>query len=84
MNEEQMMRRKLSAIQFSLWELHLFLDTHPNNCDAQKKSEDYKIKYEQLLKEFERDFGPLNQNLEDTSLWAWVSEPWPWEVEGNK
>ncbi len=36
MSEEQAMRRRIAAMQFAMWELHLFLDTHPNNCDAAK------------------------------------------------
>ena len=64
MSEEQAMRRRIAAMQFAMWELHLFLDTHPNNCDAAKKLDDYKT--------------PQN-----TSRWAWISDPWPWEKEGN-
>ena len=38
-------------MQFAMWELHLFLDTHPNNCDAAKKLDDYKMRTEKLVKE---------------------------------
>ena len=31
MNEEQLMRKRYYAARFAVWELHLFLDTHPNN-----------------------------------------------------
>lgn len=34
MNEQEMLMRKISSLRFSMWELHLFLDSHPNNCDA--------------------------------------------------
>ncbi len=29
MNNREAMLRKLSAAQFTLWEIHLYLDTHP-------------------------------------------------------
>ena len=28
-------------------------------------------------------FGPLGETTQDTSRWAWISDPWPWEKEGN-
>ena len=31
MNERNKLLQKLSAAQFAVWELHLYLDTHP--CD---------------------------------------------------
>ena len=31
MNERNKLLKKLSAAQFAVWELHLYLDTHP--CD---------------------------------------------------
>ena len=83
MSEEQAMRRRIAAMQFAMWELHLFLDTHHNNCDAAKKLDDYKMRTEKLVKEFEEKFGPINETPQNTSRWAWISDPWPWEKEGN-
>ena len=83
MSEEQAMRRRIAAMQFAMWELHLFLDTHPNNCDAAKKLDDYNMRTEKLVKEFEEKFGPIHETPQNTSRWAWISDPWPWEKEGN-
>ena len=30
MSEQEALRRRISAVQFAAWELHLFLDSHPN------------------------------------------------------
>ena len=38
---------------------------------------------EKLVKEFEEKFGPINETPQNTSRWAWISDPWPWEKEGN-
>lgn len=83
MSEEQAMRRRISAMAFACWELHLFLDTHPNNCDAARKLEEYRTRLEKLTKEFEEKFGPIGETPQNTSRWAWISDPWPWEKEGN-
>lgn len=83
MNEEQAMRRRIAAMQFAMWELHLFLDTHPNNCEAAKKLEDYRTRTAALVKEFEAKYGPINETPQNTSRWAWISNPWPWEKEDN-
>ncbi len=81
MSEQQRLRRKISAYSFSIWELHLFLDSHPNNCEAAKKMDEYRKKYEELKAQYEASYGPLNENRSKTSRWDWVTNPWPWETE---
>ena len=83
MNEEQALRRRINAIKFASWELHLFLDTHPNNCEAARKLEEYRRQLDTLTKEFEDKFGPIGETPQNTSRWAWISDPWPWEKEAN-
>lgn len=83
MSEEQTLRRRVYAMDFACWELHLFLDTHPNNCEAMRKLEEYRARAERLRKEFEEKYGPIGETPQDTSRWAWISDPWPWEREGN-
>ena len=79
MTEQERLFRRISAFRFSMWELHMFLDTHPNNCDAAKKLEEYRLKTDELTKKYEAEFGPLNETSSQTSRWAWISGPWPWE-----
>ena len=83
MSDEQALRRRIGAIKFASWELHLFLDTHPNNCDAARKLEEYRRQLAQLTKEFEVKNGPIGETPRNTSRWAWISDPWPWEKEAN-
>ena len=80
---EQDMLRRIAGLQFAMWDLHLFLDTHPNNCEAAKKLEDYRTRTAALVKEFETKYGPINETPQNTSRWAWISNPWPWEKEDN-
>ena len=41
MNEQEKLMRQISAHSFSAWELHIFLDTHPNDCEAEKKLKEW-------------------------------------------
>jgi len=75
------LRRKISAMRFACWELHLFLDTHPNNCDAARRLEEYRQRLARATKEYEEQFGPLCELSTETSRWAWINGPWPWETE---
>ena len=53
MNDKRNMSTQLSAIQFAMWELHLYLDTHPEDISALKLYNKYEEKYCVLLDEFE-------------------------------
>ncbi|HIV48089.1 MAG TPA: spore coat protein CotJB [Candidatus Acutalibacter stercorigallinarum] len=83
MSEEQLLRKRYYAAQFAVWELHLFLDTHPNNKEAARRLEEHQGRAAQLKREFEEKYGPIGEMGPNTSRWAWVSDPWPWEKEGN-
>ncbi len=83
MSEQEALRRRIYAVEFASWELHLFLDSHPNNCEAAKKLEEYRARGQRLRKEFEEKYGPIGETPQNTSRWAWISDPWPWEKEAN-
>lgn len=83
MSEKEALRRRIYAVRFAMWELHLFLDTHPNNNEAARKQEEYKARNEALTREFEEKFGPIGETPQNTSRWAWICDPWPWEKEAN-
>lgn len=83
MNEQELMRRKISAHQFASWELHLFLDSHPNNCEAAKKLEECRATTAKLIREYEEKYGTFVESSSNTSRWQWINGPWPWETEEN-
>ena len=76
--------REISAISFAAWELHLYLDSHPYCTEAAKKFAEYRELSKKLLTEYGDKYGPLNETARDTSRWAWISDPWPWEAEANE
>ena len=70
-------------MQFAAWELHLFLDTHPDNAEALRKQQEYTEKTNALIAEYEANYGPLRTSG-DMDRWAWVNDPWTWETECNE
>lgn len=84
MSEKSMLLRNLSAIAFSLYDLHLFLNTHPYDTNAIKLFTQLKQKYMVVAAEYERRYGPLTAaNGVSGSKWKWVNSPWPWEYSFN-
>lgn len=84
MSEEGKLRKRISAYAFAAWELHLFLNTHPDNADALKLQKEYSEKADKLIEEFQEKFGPMVSNQNQTDMWTWVNNPWPWQTEGNE
>lgn len=80
MTEREIMLRRLSAVEFAAHELHIYLDTHPNDVSAGAALDNYERQSNALRKDFEERFGPLTAG-NDGSRWAWIADPWPWNNE---
>lgn len=77
----------LNAIQmyhFYLYDLNLYLDTHPNDKKALEKFNAIKCKLNEARKLYNQKYGPLTaleNNSEDNFYWP--DGPWPWERSAN-
>lgn len=79
-------RRKLlmfiTEVSFAIDDSVLYLDTHPEDKDALEYYETYKKLRKQALAEYTKLYGPLlNEDVNSCNYWAWVKDPWPWEVQ---
>ncbi len=81
MNDKKMLLNRLSALQFTMWELHIYLDTHPHDRAAFSMYEKYKKEVACAQKEYEEKFGCLKSA--DCENGEWLKEPWPWQYEGS-
>lgn len=79
MNRRAKMVQKLGSVQFAMWELHLYLDTHPMDSAAQMRLCGYQKTYAALRAEFEAAYGPLSPAAGSGT--AWLADPWPWEKQ---
>ncbi len=71
--------RKLNAAQFAVFEMHLYLDTHPDDLRAFSLHRKYMEQYCDCLAEYEERYGGLT--IGSASGVEWVKNPWPWEKE---
>lgn len=82
MTEREALLRKLSTAQFAAWELHIYLNTHPDDPQAVKKFKKYTGEARALTDEYETIYGPLSSEQSDGS--SWIKDPWPWENAGGE
>lgn len=79
MNQRERALCRLSAEQFVLWELHLYLDTHPDDDGAKLQHEEVAERVEELRRDYEACFGGLSPRT--ASGREWLKNPWPWDLE---
>ena len=74
----------IDALDFALYELVLFLDTHPTDQKALMAFEDYKKRRKEAIMEYERQYGQylrMARKTKPDGSWNWIKGPWPWEYE---
>ena len=78
--EELLMQ--IRRLGFVLYDLILFLDTHPQDEDAMALYEEHLQKYKEITKEFAGLYGPLtafDENNGKDTCWSWGQASMPWE-----
>ena len=83
MNRDELLAA-LSALDFMAVDLHLYMDTHPEDDTALMMYNEIVTKANELRIEFEKLHGPLysyrSLNCND---WRWDDDPWPWQICHN-
>lgn len=84
MDEQTTLMEQIMAYDFVLYDLQLFLDTHPSDANALR---DYKMALDQsenIKRQYQSKFGPLTPRyLPNTTCWQWINDPWPWDPKGG-
>lgn len=78
-NRQSAAMRALQEAGFTLHELVLYLDTHPENRKALSMYQTYRKKYLELVSQYEASFGPLTANSVTGDSWTWGASCWPWQ-----
>lgn len=73
---------EIQAVDFVIVELTLYLDTHPNDMAALQQFNQFALKKNELIQQYEERYGPLFQfgNSLSKYPWQWKDAPWPWQV----
>ena len=74
---------EITTVSFTIDELRLFLDTHPENREALALFNSNVKRRNELLRSYEEKYGPIEAYSEDPDGWSWNTAPMPWETEGN-
>ncbi len=84
-NERESLIRELARMDFAAHELNLYLDLHPEDTTMITLFNDYREKYNQLVKQYDEKFGPLliSSNTLNQTPFLWERDIWPWEVKPN-
>ena len=73
---------QIRRLGFVLYDLILFLDTHPQDEGAMALYEECLQKYKSARKEYAGFYGPLtafDEKNDGDTCWSWGQAPMPWE-----
>lgn len=81
MDNRAAMIQRIKAYDFAILEMNLYLDTHPDDCQALSLFQMYQQKRAQLIEEYESMFGPHIKTVDDVQgdTFTWINDPWPWD-----
>ena len=72
--------KKIMAYSFYIYDLNLYLDTHPDDRYTLKEYQHMRAKHDALTDEYVRRYGPINsRQVTSENYWSWIEGPWPWE-----
>ena len=78
-------KSQMQAIGFALQELALYLDTHPEDCEALELYRAYQKMHHDMMMHYSEECRPLSHSIPVTDRkYTWVCDPWPWEYAANK
>ena len=77
-SEKEEMLFNIMEYSFMMHDLNLYLDVHPNDKLALNKFNEYRNKANELIRKYEREYGPFVVSESDTNeTFNWVVK-WPW------
>lgn len=74
------MIKEIQAVDFGVYELALFLDTHPEDRQALDEHNKLARMSYQLKSGYEERYGPLRLDSLSQYPYQYINEPWPWEI----
>lgn len=84
MNEKSELMMKLQQYDFMLYDLQLYLNSHPTCPEGREKFRKYLELKKDILRRLDECGIVVRAEKADTdSCWNWIDDPWPWEREAN-
>lgn len=83
MTREQLLQ-KITALDFYIIDIHLYLNTHPDDSEALMLYNECVTQVKQLREEYSHSYGMLLANNSTSKQpWQWIDNPWPWQKAFN-
>lgn len=71
---------EINKISFTIDELRLYLDTHPNCTEALQMIEHHCVHRATLIEDYTAKYGPMKAyKPSNENRWSWNDGPMPWE-----
>ena len=74
--------QKVQQYEFAVIEAKEYLDSHPADQEAIRYFQNASRHLQQQLAAYEEKYGKIAAGEGEMTRWAWVDEPWPWQMEG--
>ena len=80
-NSKMGLLHDITVVGFVLYDLKLYLDTHPTDQNGLDYYNHYNKIYAQMRKEYALRYSPLTANHYErmNNEWTWVTQKMPWE-----
>lgn len=83
MNRDELLKQ-ISALDFYIIDLHLYLDTHPTDSEAVNMYNDCVRRVRELREQYNANFGMLlANNCTSAQPWQWIEGGMPWQAKYN-
>lgn len=71
---------EIMSLGLALTDLHLYLDTHPDDQESFAIFQYYSKILEEKQKAYTKNHGPLTLgDVSSDNYYSWLNDPWPWE-----
>ena len=83
MNRDELLQ-KIMELDFYIVDLHLYLNTHPDDGEAIQMYNDAVLQNRELRAQYSEKYGMLMSNHCVSAVpWQWIDSPWPWQKDAN-
>lgn len=79
--DKNKMLKRIMELEFTLTDLNLYLDTHPDNKEALDMFTKIAAMLKSLMYDYSQKYEPLcASDVKNILPFQWVKTPWPWQM----
>lgn len=82
-NDQEKLFLKIYELDNAIIDLNLYLDIYENDETVYNLFKKYVLEYNNSLKEYAKNYGPLELSESNYMKYEWSEEPWPFDYQGG-